>query len=552
MYDNDFRITSRSVNGANQINFEYDTDSLIDKAKALNDTVILDLDYDTDPVLEKNSLLRHTEIWADTTNTDGVFDDYGYNSFGEVNSYIAKFTNDGGTTTSTKFDVTYERDKLGRITKKTESVDGGPIKKLQYDYNQAGYLIKVTDITYLVSPVILNTYTYDLNGNRENNGSVYDDQDRLTSTSTATYTYTNNGELLAKTENGQVTSYTYDVLGNLKKVVLPSGTMIDYLIDGHNRQIGKKVDGLFQQGWLYKDALNPIAELDSNGNIVSRFVYASRTNIPDLMIKAEITYRIISDHLGSPRLVVNTSDGTVVQAIEYDEWGNVLSDTNPGFMPFAFAGGLHDRDTKLVRFGARDYDPEIGRWTSKDPIRFGGGDPNLYGYVLNDPLNFIDYEGLLSYLVSRPLSFPEFGLIGGHMFIVTNAKYIGDPNATVYSYGMLGNGNAGNVAGAQNAESIATFINDQKFWKNLQKLNCNAIDPFKQFPITKIKARDDVVSEFANRVIENRRYSIFGFNSNAIARGVAERASGGPVALPPDGKWTPGTALSHEVEFVGD
>ncbi len=51
-------------------------------------------------------------------------------------------------------------------------------------------------------------------------------------------------------------------------------------------------------------------------------------------------------------------------------------------------------DTGLVRFGARDYDPYTGRWTSKDPILFDGGDTNLYGYVLNDPINFVDPDGL--------------------------------------------------------------------------------------------------------------------------------------------------------------
>ncbi|MGH8488940.1 MAG: RHS repeat-associated core domain-containing protein [Gammaproteobacteria bacterium] len=47
-----------------------------------------------------------------------------------------------------------------------------------------------------------------------------------------------------------------------------------------------------------------------------------------------------------------------------------------------------------MRFGARDYDPETGRWTAKDPIRFDSGDTNLYGYVLNDPINFFDPLGL--------------------------------------------------------------------------------------------------------------------------------------------------------------
>jgi RHS repeat-associated protein len=71
-----------------------------------------------------------------------------------------------------------------------------------------------------------------------------------------------------------------------------------------------------------------------------------------------------------------------------------MKDTNPGFQPFGFAGGLYDRDTKLVRFGARDYDPNSGRWTAKDPIRFSGSDSNLYGYVWNDPVNISDPAGL--------------------------------------------------------------------------------------------------------------------------------------------------------------
>ncbi len=57
-----------------------------------------------------------------------------------------------------------------------------------------------------------------------------------------------------------------------------------------------------------------------------------------------------------------------------DEFGRLLQDTTPGFIPFGFAGGDYDPDTELVRFGAWDYDPEIGRWTGKDPIRFDGGE----------------------------------------------------------------------------------------------------------------------------------------------------------------------------------
>ena len=105
-------------------------------------------------------------------------------------------------------------------------------------------------------------------------------------------------------------------------------------------------------------------------------------------------YRILKDHLGSPRLVVRTTDGVVMQRMNYNEWGKIIEDTSPGFQPFAFAGGLYDPDSKLVHFGARDYDPSTGRWMSKDPIGFGAGDTNLYGYVLNDPINKFDPSGL--------------------------------------------------------------------------------------------------------------------------------------------------------------
>jgi RHS repeat-associated protein len=53
---------------------------------------------------------------------------------------------------------------------------------------------------------------------------------------------------------------------------------------------------------------------------------------------------------------------------------------------------IYDSETGLVRFGARDYDASIGRWLSKDPILLDGG-WNLYGYVGNDPVNYVDPSG---------------------------------------------------------------------------------------------------------------------------------------------------------------
>lgn len=123
-------------------------------------------------------------------------------------------------------------------------------------------------------------------------------------------------------------------------------------------------------------------------------MYATRAHVPDYVTRDGRTYRIISDHLGSVTLVVDAATGEIAQALDYDEFGRVIRDTQPGFQPFGFAGGLYDPDTKLVRFGVRDYDPDAGRWTAKDPIGFRGRDSNLYGYVLGDPVNFADPTGL--------------------------------------------------------------------------------------------------------------------------------------------------------------
>ncbi len=163
--------------------------------------------------------------------------------------------------------------------------------------------------------------------------------------------------------NSGTTQYNYDVLGNLRTVTLPNGTFIQYLIDGRNRRIGVKVNNTLVKGFLYQDQLNPVAELDGSGNVVTRFVYGTKMNVPDYMVKGGVTYRIISDHLGSVRLVVDAQTGAIAQRMDYDEFGNVLLDNNRGFQPFGFAGGIYDHRTGLVRFGTRDYDAVTGRWT---------------------------------------------------------------------------------------------------------------------------------------------------------------------------------------------
>ena len=140
--------------------------------------------------------------------------------------------------------------------------------------------------------------------------------------------------------------------------------------------------------------------------MLSTFVYADGS-VPAYMQQGGTTYRLVTDQVGSVRLVVNAATGQVVQRLDYDAFGNVTADTNPGFQPFGFAGGLYDRDTGLVRFGARDYDAATGRWTARDPIGFAGGQANLYSYTHGDPVNFTDMKGTTD--VPSIISGPDTG-----------------------------------------------------------------------------------------------------------------------------------------------
>ena len=203
------------------------------------------------------------------------------------------------------------------------------------------------------------------------------------------------------------------------------------MVDGNGRRIGKRVDGVLEQGFLW-DGTRPIAELDGGGQVVSRFVYATHPNVPDLVIRGGETYRIVADHLGSPRLVVNVTTGAVAQRLRYDAFGNVEEDTAPGFQPFGFAGGLYDPDTELVRFGARDYDPRSGRWTARDPILFLGQDTNLYLYAYGDPVNFVDPDGLAGVWTQR---FSNFVAGFGDLISFGLTKWIRDQWEVAFDLG---------------------------------------------------------------------------------------------------------------------
>jgi len=93
----------------------------------------------------------------------------------------------------------------------------------------------------------------------------------------------------------------------------------------------------------------------------------TKPTTPEYMLRGGVTYRIISDHIGSVRLVVNAATGEVVQQMDYDAFGLLKNDTNPGFQPFGFAGGLYDVDTELVRSGGSP----LTTWASRIAFQRG-------------------------------------------------------------------------------------------------------------------------------------------------------------------------------------
>jgi RHS repeat-associated protein len=92
------------------------------------------------------------------------------------------------------------------------------------------------------------------------------------------------------------------------------------------------------------------------------------------------------------------SSENITEKYAYDEFGKALSvsETLNISNPFRYVGkyGVMDEGNGLLFMRARYYDVETGRFISKDPLGFEGGDLNLYSYLSGNPITEIDPEGL--------------------------------------------------------------------------------------------------------------------------------------------------------------
>jgi RHS repeat-associated protein len=395
-YDSSMQMVWEDVNSQHLISYASDGDGVMTRAGAM-------------------TLYPDASGLVAGTSLGSVNDTIGYDGFGSRATYDASYAG------ASLFSTSCTRDALGRVATRTETVQG-EAHLYAYAYDTRG---RLTDVTR--DGTSSGHYEYDPNGNRTSittpsgtRTATFDAQDRLRTQGTATFAFGAAGELASKTDSAseEVTRFAHDALGNLRRVELPDGRVIRYLTDAAGRRVAKMIGSSVVRRWLYRDALRPVAELDASGTVVARFVYADKnvgtdaeaalfarlgaprsrerggeTSTPAYMVRGTQVLRLLTDELGSVRVVVDVSTGQVVQRLDYDEWGAVVSSAGIPVQPFGFAGGMYDEDTKLAHFGARDYDPSTGRWISKESIATAGV-LNAYQYAGGDPVNAVDRSGL--------------------------------------------------------------------------------------------------------------------------------------------------------------
>ncbi|NLG01805.1 MAG: choice-of-anchor A family protein, partial [Lentisphaerae bacterium] len=241
-YDNDFRVTGLTLNGAPCATYAYDDDGALTRAG--------DVTLTHDP----------TAGFLTDTTLGNVTDARTFNGFGEVSGYAATLSD------TPLYSAAYNRDALGRLATQTETIGGATVEKA-YAYDTRGRLVSVT-----TGGVVTEWYAYDLNGNRTNSmagAATYDAQDRLLASGTATFTHDANGNRVSKLllpPSSLQTSYAYDLFGQLKSVTLPDGRVVSYDRDALNRVTAKRANGAIIKGWIYKDGLKPVAETDAAGS----------------------------------------------------------------------------------------------------------------------------------------------------------------------------------------------------------------------------------------------------------------------------------------------
>ena len=290
-------------------------------------------------------------------------------------------------------------DQLSSVTNAVLS--GAQISKFSYTYDKLGNRLSMTGpaatvTNYTYNPVYelagttgaqTHSFAYDLVGNRQTvNGVTYtsNNLNQYSKVGTVTYAYDLNGNL---TGNG-VNTYVYDEQNRLATSTKAAATS-SYKYDAFNRRVSKTVGGTTTY-YVY-DGDQIIEERSGTATVVADYTYGPWTDEALTMTRAGQTYYYHYDALGSVRNLTNAA-GTVIESYDYDPYGNPTANSTVG-NPIRFTGRWYDAESGLYDYRARVYDPKIGRFLQRDPWGYWDS-MNLFTYVNNDPINWLDPFGL--------------------------------------------------------------------------------------------------------------------------------------------------------------
>ena len=309
---------------------------------------------------------------------------YNFDAVGRLTS----LTHKKGATTIASYGLTY--DAANRITQ-SSGTDGTQ----DYTYDATNQLTAVDHTTQ-----VDEAYSYDANGNRTNTGYGTGANNRLLTDGVYNYSYDDEGNRTKRVEiaTGKVTEYVWDYRNRLASVVFKDAggavtRTTEYAYDIDNRRIGKKVDGVTVERYVY-DGSDIALVFDGAGVQTHRYLYGTGVDQILAQERGGSVVWALTDNLGTVRDVVDGGGGVVLNHFTYDSYGRVISQTNPAVdFRYGYTGREQDNETGLDYYRARYYDAGVGRFISEDPIGFSAGDNNLYRYVRNNPINFIDPSG---------------------------------------------------------------------------------------------------------------------------------------------------------------